>query len=323
MATASTLPLSVHDVLGAYEQIRMRIHRTPVLTSRTLNDRTQTQTFLKCENFQRGGSFKVRGAMHRLVNLKNEDPPRGVVAFSSGNHAQGVAIAARDLGISATIVMPADAPMSKRQATAGYGAEIVTYDRRTQDREAIARDLAATRGLIFVPPYDHPQIMAGQGTLALELLDEVPDLDLLLVPVGGGGLISGCATLARARRPQIRIYGVEVETGNDTYLSLQAGHRITIPLPDTIADGIRTTCPGALTFEVVRQCVDGILLVSDAEILEAMRFLLLRLKILVEPTGAVAVAALLTEKINAEGQRVGIVISGGNVDPEVLCQALS
>src|SRR5205807_10307755 len=230
------------------------------------------QVFFKCDNLQRGGAFKFRGAYSRLVALTTEERLRGVVAFSSGNHAQGVALAARELGISATIVMPTDAPELKLAATREYGAEVVTYDRLTEDREAIARNLADERGLTLVPPYDHPLIMAGQGTAALELMEEVGELDWLLVPVGGGGLLSGCATAAVAMNPTINVVGVETETSNDWVLSLEAGHPVRIPPPDTIADGMRTQQPGSLTFPIVQRLAQSVPTVSDAAVKAAMRY---------------------------------------------------
>jgi threonine dehydratase len=299
-----------------------------VVASRTVDGLVSARVFFKCENLQRGGSFKFRGAYNRLLALSADERARGVVAFSSGNHAQGVALAARELGIPATIVMPTDAPASKVAATQGYGAQIVRYNRQTDDREAIARQLAETRGLTLVPPYDHPLIMAGQGTAALELIEEVGQLDWLVVPLGGGGLLSGCATAARGLLPSIRVVGVETEAGNDWVLSLAAGQRVRIPPPDTIADGMRTEQPGALTFPVVQQLVDRVLTVSDDDVKRAMRLLLIRLKLLVEPTGAVAAALLLSNAGSAlrdqvRGQRVGVILSGGNVDPGLLCDVLS
>lgn len=309
---------SISQILAARERIGKLVHRTPVLTSHTFDQRTHTQTFFKCENFQRGGAFKIRGALSRMTLLSDEEKKRGVVAFSSGNHAQGVALAARDLGISATIVMPTDAPRPKSDATAGYGAKIIWYDREREDREAIARDLAEREGRTLIPPYDDLQIMAGQGTAALELFEDTEHLDVLLSPVGGGGLLSGCSTVAQVKNPRIQIFGIEAEAANDTFLSFQSGQRVSIPVPATIADGMRNTAPGTLTFPVLQRNIQGIVLVSDQEILEAMRFLLFRMKMLVEPTGAVGVAALLAGKIPAHGKRVGVILSGGNVDPEML-----
>jgi len=306
--------LSLDDVRAAAERLSGIAHRTPVLTSRTLDERTGSTAFLKAECLQRGGAFKFRGAYNMISSLGPEERERGVVAYSSGNHAQAVSLAARLLGTSATILMPADTPPAKLDATRGYGAEIVTYDRYTEDREALGAALAVERGgLALVPPYEHPLIMAGQGTAALELLDDVPGLDALLVPVGGGGLIAGCATAAKALRPGIRVIGVEPEAGDDTRRSLEAGERVRIPVPRTIADGQQADIPGELTFAVNRQVVDTIVTVSDAEILDAMAFLFDRMKLVTEPSGASAAAALLAGRAEAGGARVGVIISGGNV----------
>jgi len=307
--------LSLDDVRAAAERLSGIAHRTPVLTSRTLDERTGATAFLKAECLQRGGAFKFRGAYNMISSLGPEERERGVVAYSSGNHAQAVSLAARLLGTSATILMPADTPPAKLDATRGYGAEIVTYDRYTEDREALGAALAVERGgLALVPPYEHPLIMAGQGTAALELLEDVPGLDALLVPVGGGGLIAGCATAAKALRPGIRVIGVEPDAGDDTRRSLEAGERVRIPVPRTIADGQQADIPGELTFAVNRQVVDTIVTVSDAEILDAMAFLFDRMKLVTEPSGASAAAALLAGRdVAAGGARVGVVISGGNV----------
>jgi threo-3-hydroxy-L-aspartate ammonia-lyase len=320
---SSDLAISFDDVRAAAARLRGKAHHTPVATSRTLDDLAGARAFLKCENLQRGGAFKFRGAYNRLVCLSEEERARGVVAFSSGNHAQGVALAARELGIAATIVMPTDAPPLKREATAGYGATIVTYDRLTEDREAIARGLSEERGLTLVPPYDHPLIMAGQGTAAMELIEEVGALDWLLAPVGGGGLLSGCATAAAALSPGVKIVGVETETSNDWVLSIAAGHPVRIPPPETIADGMRTQQPGSLTFPIVQRLASSVTTVSDDEVKEAMRFALVRLKLVLEPTGAVPLALLLSGRLDVRGQRVGIILSGGNVDPTLLSDILS
>lgn len=292
--------------------------RTPVLTSRTLNAMTGVEAYLKAETFQRGGAFKIRGATNFLYSIPEADRPRGVVAFSSGNHAQAVAIAARSLGMKATIVMPADAPASKLVATRGYGAEVVLYDRHKDNREAIGSKISEETGATLVPPFDHPWIIAGQGTCALEFLNEVGALDALVVPLGGGGLISGCAIIAEAMQPGIRVFGVEPEAGNDYWLSRRAGYRVEIASPDSIADGLRTTRPGVHTFPVVQSLVEDVLLVTDDEIRAAMRFLLTRMKIVVEPSGAVGVAALMHAKLPAGLRKVGVVLSGGNVDLDVL-----
>lgn len=311
------------DVRAAAERLAGVAHRTPVHTSGTFDEVAGVQTFFKCEQFQRGGAFKFRGAYNKLASLPAEQRARGVVAFSSGNHAQAVALCARLFGVPAVICMPTDAPSVKVAATRGYGAEIVSYDRQTEDREALGRRLAQERGLTLVPPYDDPKIMAGQGTATLELMSQVEDLDVIVTPVGGGGLLSGSCIAAHGLRPEVRMVGVETVPSNDTYLSLQRGERVTIPPPDTIADGMRTTSPGALTFPIMRQYVEQIILVTDDEVREAMRFLLLRLKLLVEPTGAVTAAAALTGKLRPFGRRVGVILSGGNVAPDVLAEVLA
>jgi threo-3-hydroxy-L-aspartate ammonia-lyase len=310
--------ISIVDVRQAAERLQGIATRTPVVTSRTVDALVGGHVFFKCENLQRGGAFKFRGAYNRLVALSAAERAHGVVAFSSGNHAQGVALAARELGIHATVVMPSDAPPLKLAATRGYGAEVILYDRLREDREAIARQLADERGLTLVPPYDHPLIMAGQGTAALELLEEVGSLDWLLAPVGGGGLLAGCTVAATTLAPRIKIMGVETETSNDWVLSLEAGHPIRIPPPDTIADGIRTQQPGALTFPIVQRLAHGVTTVSEQEVKDAVRFMLLRLKLLVEPTGAVPVALLLSGRLDLRDQRIGVILSGGNADPALL-----
>ncbi len=316
--------LTLDDVKAAARRLKGRVHRTPVLTSRSLDEATGHRVFLKCENFQRAGAFKIRGALNKLLTLSPEDLARGVLAFSSGNHAQGVALAARMTGTTAVILMPTDAPALKLAATRGYGAEVVFYDRQTEDREARARELAETTKRVLVPPYDDLAIMAGQGTAALELLEDTPDLDALLTPVGGGGLMAGCSTAAKALRPALKAFGVEANTANDTWLSLKKGERVSIAPPPTIADGIRNLSPGVLTFPILKRNLTDVLLVSDAEIAEAVRFLLLRCKILVEPTGAVPAAALLAGKLPLpKGARVGVVLSGGNVDPGTLAGLLT
>jgi threo-3-hydroxy-L-aspartate ammonia-lyase len=303
--------IDLDDVRAAARTLDGVANKTPVLTSRTLDGMVGSSVHLKAECFQRGGAFKFRGAYNKISSLSPAEREHGVLAFSSGNHAQAVAIAARLLETQATIVMPIDAPASKLDATRGYGAEIVTYDRWTEDREAISAGLAAERGLALVKPYDDPVVMAGQGTTALELLSDVPDLDVLVVPVGGGGLIAGCATAAKGLRPGIRVVGVEPEAGDDTARSLAAGERVHIDLPRTIADGLQAAAPGELTFEVNRELVDDVVTVSDAEIVDAMVFLFDRLKLVTEPSGAVGVAALLAGRVH--GERIGVVISGGNV----------
>jgi threo-3-hydroxy-L-aspartate ammonia-lyase len=305
--------LAPDDVQAAARRLDHVAHRTPVVTSRTLDERAGAGVYLKPECLQRTGSFKFRGAYTKISSLAPDALERGVVAFSSGNHAQAVALAARLLGTSATILMPEDTPTAKLEATRGYGAEIVTYDRYTQDRGELGAALAEERGAELVKPYDDPLVMAGQGTAALELLTDVPDLDVLVVPVGGGGLIAGCATAAKALRPDIRVVGVEPEAGDDTRRSLEAGRRIPMAVPRTIADGLQATAPGELTFEVNRRLVDEIVTVTDGEIVDAMRFLFDRAKLVAEPSGAVGVAALLAGALAGAGRRIGVVISGGNV----------
>ena len=305
--------ISFDDVRAAAAVLDGVAHRTPALTSRMLDEATGAEVVCKAECFQRGGAFKFRGAYSMISRLPDEQRSRGVVAYSSGNHAQAVAIAAGIAGVPATILMPADAPPAKLEATRGYGADVVTYDRYTEDRERLGAALAEQRDAALVPPYEHPMIMAGQGTVAQELLEERPELDALLVPVGGGGLIAGCATAAKALRPGIAVIGVEPEAGDDTRRSLVAGERVRIDVPRTIADGQQAQTPGKLTFEVNRRLVDGVELVSDTDILEAMRFAFDRMKVVLEPSGASALAALLAGRVRLPGRRVGVVLSGGNV----------
>jgi len=306
--------IELADVEAAARVLAGVANLTPVVTSRTLDGLVGAEVHLKAECFQRGGAFKFRGAYNKISSLSEDALRRGVFAYSSGNHAQAVAIAARLLGTTATILMPEDAPQAKVDATRGYGAEIVRYDRWTERREELGARLAEERGLELVRPYDDPLVMAGQGTTALELLAEAPDLDLLVVPVGGGGLIAGCATAAKALRPAIRVVGVEPEAGDDTRRSLAAGERVRIEVPRTIADGLQADTPGELTFEVNRGRVDEVVTVSDAEILDAMAFLFDRTKLVTEPSGAVGVAALLAGRVgDTRGGRVGVVVSGGNV----------
>ncbi|MFB1046405.1 pyridoxal-phosphate dependent enzyme [Streptomyces chrestomyceticus] len=309
----SGVTVTLADVQDAAARIKGAVHRTPVLRSRTLDALVGAEVHLKCENFQRAGAFKFRGAYHAMSRLAPEQLTRGVAAFSSGNHAQAVALAARELGSSAVILMPQDAPRSKRDATEGYGAEIVTYDRYTGDRTEIGARLAAGRGLALIPPYDHPHVIAGQGTAALELIEETGPLDALLTPVGGGGLMAGSAVAATALVPGIRMIGVEPETGDDTRRSLAAGERVRIPVPRTIADGQALPEPGELTFPINRRLLDSVVLVGDDEIKAAMRLAFERLKIVTEPSGATALAALLAGAVDPLPRRVGVVISGGNI----------
>ncbi|MFD5303372.1 MULTISPECIES: threo-3-hydroxy-L-aspartate ammonia-lyase [Streptomyces] len=307
-------PVTFVDVRDAAARLDGVAHRTPVLTSRALDALVGAETFVKCENFQRVGAFKFRGAYNAASRLSAGQLAKGIAAYSSGNHAQAVALAARELGTTAVVLMPEDAPRAKREATAGYGAEIVTYDRYTQDRTALGEALAEERGLALIPPYDHPHVIAGQGTAALELLEETGPLDALVVPVGGGGLIAGSATAAKALHPGIRVIGVEPEAGDDTKRSLDSGARVTIPVPRTIADGQALPTPGELTFSLNRRLVDAITLVSDDKIVAAMRFAFERLKIVLEPSGATALAALLAGRPEPRPRRIGVIASGGNVD---------
>ena len=321
------LAIDFADVAAAALRLRGVAHRTPARTSRTADERTGASVFFKCENFQRMGAFKFRGAYNALARFTPEQRRAGVIAFSSGNHAQAIALAARLLGMPSVIVMPQDAPAPKLAATRGYqqgldGSEVVLYDRYTQDREAIGRRIAAERGMTLVPPFDHADVMAGQGTAALELIEDVGALDTLLVCVGGGGLISGCAVAAHGRSPGVRVVGVEPEAGNDVQLSLARGEIVHIDTPRTIADGAQTQACGRLTFAVMRQQVAQVLTVSDAQLVSTMRFFAERLKMIVEPTGCLAAAALLEGVIDLRGQRVGVIVSGGNVDLAVYAALL-
>jgi threonine dehydratase len=313
--------IELADVQAAARRLDGVAHHTPVFTSRTLDGLAGASVHVKAECFQRGGAFKFRGAYNKISSLGEDVRARGILAYSSGNHAQAVAIAAALLGSRATILMPEDAPAAKTEATRGYGAEIVTYDRWTESREEIGARLADDRGLELVKPYDDPLVMAGQGTVALELLDDVPDLDVLIAPVGGGGLIAGCSTVAKSLRPGIRVVGVEPEAGDDTARSLAAGERVRIDVPRTIADGLQAVEPGELTFAVNRERVDEVVSVNDAEIVDAMTFLFDRMKLVVEPSGAVGVAALLAGRVR--GERIGVVISGGNVGAARFAELLS
>jgi len=312
--------ISLEDVEAAAARLAGVAHRTPVATSRTLDVRTGASVYLKPECFQRTGSFKFRGAYNKISSLDDEQRRRGVAAFSSGNHAQAVALAARLRETTAVILMPEDTSPAKLEATRGYGAEVVTYDRYTGDREELGAALADERGLELVRPYDDPLVMAGQGTAALELVGDAGPLDVLVVPVGGGGLIAGCSTAAKGLAPRVRVVGVEPEAADETRRSLAAGERVRIPVPRTIADGLQVTEPGRLTFEVNRRLVDEIVTVSDDEIVAAMAFLFDRAKLVTEPSGAVGVAALLAGRIDVAGARVGVVISGGNVGVERFCE---
>jgi threo-3-hydroxy-L-aspartate ammonia-lyase len=315
--------VSLADVEAAARGLEGVAHRTPVLTSRTLDERTGASVLVKPECLQRAGAFKFRGAYTKIASLTDEQRARGVAAFSSGNHAQAVALAARLLGTTATILMPEDTPPAKLDATRGYGADIVAYDRYSEDREALGARLAAERGLELVRPYDDPLVMAGQGTAALELVQDAGAVDVLVVPVGGGGLVAGCATAVKGLHPGTRVVGVEPEAGDDTRRSLAAGERVRIDVPRTIADGLQATEPGRLTFEVNAALVDEVVTVGDDAILDAMAFLFDRLKLVTEPSGAIGIAALLSGAVAVQGKRVGVVISGGNVGVERFCALLA
>jgi threonine dehydratase len=302
------------DVAAAAQRVHGQAHVTPVLRSATADRLLKAEVFFKCENFQRMGAFKFRGAYNALAQFSPAQRKAGVITFSSGNHAQAIALAARLLGIPATILMPLDAPQAKLDATRGYGGEVITFDRYTQDREALGARIAAERGLTLIPPYDHPHVMAGQGTAAKELFDEVGALDVLLVPLGGGGLLSGTALSTRALAPRCKLYGVEPEAGDDGQQSLRKGAIVNIPTPSTLADGAQTQHLGRFTFEVIRRDVDDIVTASDVQLVEAMRFFAERMKLVVEPTGCLGFAAARHAGLELEGRRIGVILSGGNVD---------
>ncbi|MFG1604458.1 pyridoxal-phosphate dependent enzyme [Actinoplanes sp. NPDC049265] len=304
------------DVHTAAARLANIVHHTPVLRSRTLDDLVGAEVSLKCENFQRTGAFKFRGAYHAASRLPAEQLAKGLVTYSSGNHGQAVALAARELGVSAVVLMPHDAPRSKVSATLAYGAEVITYNRYSDDRQTLGADLAADRGMTVIPPYDHPDIIAGQGTAALELLNEVGPLGMLVVPVGGGGLMAGCALVATHQFPSVRMIGVEPAAGDDTRRSLYAGRRVAVDVPHTIADGQTAPQPGELTFEINRRLVESVVLVTDEQIREAMRFAFERMKIVIEPSGASALAALMSGAVERLPARVGVIVSGGNIDRE-------
>ena len=319
---ASPLAISPADILAAAQRLRGVAHRTPVMSSRTADARTGATIFFKCENLQRMGAFKFRGAYNALAQFTPEQRRGGVVAFSSGNHAQAIALSARLLGMPSAIVMPQDSPAAKLAATREYqqgqaGSEVILYDRYTEDREAIGTRLAAERGMTLIPPYDHPHVMAGQGTAALELIEQTAQggpLDLLLVCVGGGGLIAGCAVAAHHASPGIEVIGIEPEAGNDTQQSLARGEIVHIETPQTIADGAQTQHSGQLTFPVIQRLVSRIETVSDEQLVRAMRFFAERMKLVVEPTGCLGAAAALEGRVPVRGRRVGVILSGGNVD---------
>jgi threonine dehydratase len=310
----TALAISFDDVSSAQKRLAGVAHRTPVLTSATADAMTGAQLFFKAENFQRMGAFKFRGAFNAVSQLTPEQRASGVVAFSSGNHAQAIALSGRLLGCKAVIIMPTDAPAAKLAATRGYGGEVVLYDRYKEDREAIGRRLSEERGLTLIPPYDHPHVMAGQGTAALELIEDAGPLDLVIAPLGGGGLLSGCATAAKAMLPACRVVGVEPAAGNDGQRSFRSGEIVHIDTPDTIADGAQTQHLGRFTFPVLQRRVDDIVTVSDAELIDAMQFFASRMKIVVEPTGCLGAAAAFGGALDLRGKRVGVILSGGNVD---------
>ena len=320
MTNDATLQVRYEDIEAAALRIAGQAHRTPVMTSSSVNVRTGALVFFKCENLQRMGAFKFRGAFNALAKLTLKERERGVIAFSSGNHAQAVALAGRELGIATIIVMPTDAPAVKLEATRGYGAEVVLYDPKTQNRESIARGIAGKRGLTLIPPFDHPDIIAGQGTAAKELIDETGPLDYLFVPCGGGGLISGSALAAAALSPGCKVIGVEPEAGDDATRSFKSGKLQTCSNPDTIADGARTASLGQLTFPMVLSLVHDMTTVNDAALMRTMRYLMERMKIVVEPTGVLGAAGLLETKRELAGQRVGVILSGGNIDLALLAR---
>lgn len=312
--TAPTLAITYGDVVAAHDRIREAAHRTPLLTSRTADAMTGARLFFKAENLQRMGAFKFRGAYNAISQFSAEQKRGGVLAFSSGNHAQAIALSARELGVPAVILMPQDAPQMKIDATRGYGAEVILFDRYKEDREALSKRLAEERGMTLIPPYDHPHVMAGQGTAVKELIEDAGELDMLLVCLGGGGLLSGSAVAARALNPNIEIYGVEPEAGNDGQQSFRKGEIVHIETPRTIADGAQTQHLGQYTFPVIRSLVDDILTVTDDELVQTMKFFASRMKIVVEPTGCLAAAAAMQGKVDVRGKRVGVILSGGNVD---------
>jgi threo-3-hydroxy-L-aspartate ammonia-lyase len=320
--------LTTELIREARARVAPYIHRTPVVTSRSFDEAVSAaaghpcRVFFKCENMQRTGSFKIRGAMNRILSLSPEEKGRGVAAFSSGNHAQAVALAAREAGVRATIVMPSDAPQSKVAATRANGAEIIFYDRLREDREQVARAVAERERSVLVPPFDDYLIMAGQGTCALEFFEEVPDLDSVLAPCSGGGLFAGVGTVARAVNQSARCYPVEPAAANDTEQSFRKGERVEIPPPETIADGLRVVAPGRLTFPILRETAADVLTVTEAEIASALSFILFRMKLLVEPSGAAAAAAALAGKLPSDAQRIGVILSGGNIDAQVLAQLI-
>ena len=315
--------LTIDMINAARDRIASRIHRTPVVTSRLFNEVAGKQVFFKCENLQRAGAFKIRGATNKIQSLTEEEKRRGIVAFSSGNHAQAVALAGKEAGVRVVVAMPDDAPKAKVAATRDYGAEIIFYDRHKEDREKFALDLAESERLVMVPPYDDELIMAGQATCGLELLEDVPDLDCLLAPCSGGGLFAGVASAAKEVKPDIKLFPVEPDTADDTKQSFDKGERVSIPPPPTIADGLRVQVPGRLTFPIVQKLADDVLTVSDEEILATIKFMLFRMKLLVEPSGVAAAAAVMFQKLPADVKKVGVILSGGNIDASVLATVIA
>ena len=315
--------LTLKLIQEAAARIDGRVHRTPVMTSRSFNEVAGSEVFFKCENLQRAGAFKARGATNKILSLSDDEKKRGVLAVSSGNHAQAVALAAREAGVKAVVCIPDDAPKMKVAGMRSYGADIRVFDRHKDDREAFGRDIAEREGLVQIPAYDDYFIMAGQGTCGLEFVEEVPDMGSLLTPCSGGGLFAGVSTAAKGLKPSIRCFAVEPDTANDTQQSVEKGERVKISPPPTIADGLRVQLPGELTFPITRQNTEAVLTVTDEEIIETMRFMLFRMKLLVEPSGAAAAAAVFKRKLPSGCKRAGVVLSGGNVDPEILLRAVN
>jgi threonine dehydratase len=314
--------LTLELIKQAAARISGRVHRTPVISSHSFNEAAGREVFFKCENLQRAGAFKARGATNKILSLTDDEKKRGVIAVSSGNHAQAVALAAREAGIRAVVCVPDDAPKMKVDAARGYGADIRVFDRHKDDRDAFGREIAEREELVMVPAYDDYSIMAGQGTCGLEFLEEVPELDCIMTPCSGGGLFAGVSTASKSIKPSIRCFAVEPETANDTQQSITKGERVKISPPPTIADGLRVQSPGVLTFPITSANAEEVLTVSDEEIIAAMRFMLFRMKVLVEPSGAAAAAAVLAGKLPADCRCVGVVLSGGNVDSDLLSQLL-
>jgi threonine dehydratase len=314
--------LTLQLIRDARERIAGRVHLTPVVTSRSFNEVAGVEVFFKCENLQRAGAFKARGATNKILSLSDEEKSRGVIAVSSGNHAQAVALAAREAGVRAVVCIPDDAPKMKVAGIEAYDADIRVFDRQKDDRDAFGREIAERENLVMIPAYDDYLIMAGQGTCGLELVDEVPDLDAVTTPCSGGGLFAGVSTAAKSTKPSIKCFAIEPETANDTQQSVLKGERVKISPSPTIADGLRVQMPGALTFPITRANADEVLTVTDEEILATMRFMLFRMKLLIEPSGAAAAAAVFHRRLPASCRRIGVVLSGGNVDPEMLSRVL-